>query len=123
MMCCLGGVYTSDFLDFASIDACLLALSDIPINPGETLHNFPLLQHLFHQHMPFKSPFQSARRDILFRNRYNNHHYYNPYLSSIHEKPATDIHKSYSIALPRWTLQFFGEIFLWTYATPHVYTR
>ena len=43
----LGGVYTSNFLDFSSIDACLLALSNIPVNPGEPLHNFPTLQSYY----------------------------------------------------------------------------
>ena len=48
IICCLGGVYTSDFLDFASIDACLLAISDISVDPGEPPYNFPALKHLFH---------------------------------------------------------------------------
>ena len=44
----------SAFLDFASINACLFALSDISVNPGEPPHNFPTLQHLLHQHIPSK---------------------------------------------------------------------
>ena len=43
MIRCLGGVYTSNFLDFGSIDACLLSFSNIPINPGEPPHDFPEL--------------------------------------------------------------------------------
>ena len=31
---CLGGIYTSNLLDFVLIDAYLLSLSDIPVNPG-----------------------------------------------------------------------------------------
>ena len=90
----------SDFLNFASIDACLLSLSDIPVNLGEPLHNFLALQHLFHQNIPFKYSFQSARKGMLYSNRYNNHRASDPYLSSIYKKSATNIQKSYSIALP-----------------------
>ena len=53
MIRCLVGVYTSDFLDFTSIDACLLVLSNIPVNPGEPPHDFPVLQHFSNQHIPF----------------------------------------------------------------------
>ena len=35
MIRCPGGVYTSDFLNFALINACLLALSNITVNPWE----------------------------------------------------------------------------------------
>ena len=55
MIRCLGGVYTSGFLNFESINACLLALSDTPVDPGEPPHDFPALQQLFHQHIPFKA--------------------------------------------------------------------
>ena len=65
----LGGVYTSDFLDFASIDACIIALSDILVNPGETSYDFPGLQRLLHQHITFKASFQISRRDMLLSNR------------------------------------------------------
>ena len=34
MIRCLGGVYTSKFLELSSIDENLLALSDIPADPG-----------------------------------------------------------------------------------------
>ena len=112
MIRCLGGIYTSDFLNFASINACPLAISDIPVNPREPLHNSPVLQQLFHQHTPFKASLQSARRVMLFRNHYNNHRSSNPYPSSIHKNAATDIQKSYSTALPRLTLRFVSEIFL-----------
>ena len=44
---CLGGEHMSNFLDFASIDACTLALSNIPVDPGEPPHDFPEMQHLF----------------------------------------------------------------------------
>ena len=83
----------SDFLEFSSIDAYLLALSDIPVDPGEPPCYFPALQHLFHYHIPFKYLVKNARKDILFRNRYNNHRDYNSYLSSIHEKLATNTQK------------------------------
>ena len=49
---------------------------------------------------------------MLFRNRYNNDRAYNPYLSYIHEKSATDIQKSHSIALPCWKLRFVSGLFL-----------
>ena len=112
MIRCLGGVYTSNFLDFASIDVYILALSNTPFNPGEPPHDYPALQHLFHQHIPFKASFRSARRDMISRNCYNNHCAYNPYISSIHHNLATDIQKSYSNALPRWTLRFVSGLFL-----------
>ena len=94
MIICLGGTFTSNFLNFISIDARLLSLSDIPANPGETLHDLPALQHLFRQHISFKDSFQSTRKDIMFRNHYNNHRAFDPCLSSIHEKSSTDIQKS-----------------------------
>ena len=49
---------------------------------------------------------------MILRNCYNNHRDYDPYLSSIHEKSATKIHKSYSIALTHWKLRFVIGIFL-----------
>ena len=112
MICCLGGVYISDFLDFIAINACLLNISYIPVDPEESPLNFPALKHLFCQNIPFKVSFRSARRDVIFSNRYNNHRAVNPYLSSIHNKLCTDIHKSYSIALPRCTLRFVRGLFL-----------
>ena len=54
MIRCMGGAYMSSFPDFTSIDACILDLSNIPINPGDPPHNFPALQHLLHQNIPFK---------------------------------------------------------------------
>ena len=54
MILCLGGLYMSNFLDFTSIDACLLALSNIPADPGEPPYELPALQHLLHQDTPFK---------------------------------------------------------------------
>ena len=112
MIRCLGDVYTIDFLDFVSIDACILALSDIPVNPGESPHDFPSLQHFFHQNTPFKVSFRRARRDMIFRNRYNNHRVYNHYLSYIHKKSTANIKKSYSIALTCWILRCFSGLFL-----------
>ena len=102
----------SDFPEFASINAFLLALSNIPVNPGEPTHDFPALQHFFHQHTPFKASLQSAKRDMLFRNRYNNHRTSDPYLSSIHDNVANNIQKSYFIALPHGTLRFLTVLFL-----------
>ena len=49
---------------------------------------------------------------MLFRNHYNNYCASDPYLYYIHKKLATDIHKSYSIALPHWTLRFVSKLFL-----------
>ena len=109
---CLGGNYTSDFLDFSTIDDCLLALAEVPVAPGEPPHDFKALKHLFHQHVPFKSSFRCSRKDMLFRNKYNNHRASDPHLSSIHEKTATDIQKSYALALPRWILRFLDGLFL-----------
>ena len=94
MIRCLGDSYTSDFLDFSSIYACLLDLSDIPVNPGEPPHTFPAQKRLFCQHTPFKASLKSTRKDMLFRDHYNNHSASDPYLSSIHEKLATNIQKS-----------------------------
>ena len=91
MICFLVGIYTSNFLDFVSKYVCTLALSVIPVNSGKPPHKLYALQHLFHQHIPYKATFQSARRYILFRNCYNNHNASDPYLSSIYEKSATNI--------------------------------
>ena len=55
MILCQGVIYTSNFLDFTSINAFIIALSNIPVNPGEPPHNLPALKHLFHQHIPFKA--------------------------------------------------------------------
>ena len=112
MIRCLGGEHISDLLDFTSIDACILALSDIPVNQGEPPHDFPEMQHLFHQHTPFKASFGSAIRDLLFSNSYNNHLDSDPYFSSIHKKSATNIQKSYPTALPRRTLDFVSGLLL-----------
>ena len=109
---CLGGNYTSEFLDFASIDACLLSLSSIPTDPGEPTHDFNLLHHLFHEHVPFKSDFRCSRSDMFFRNKYNNHRASDPHLPSIRKKSATDVQKSYSLALPRWILRFLDGLLL-----------
>ena len=49
---------------------------------------------------------------MVLSNHYNNHLASDPYLSYINEKSATNIHKSYSIALPHWTLRFFSGLFL-----------
>ena len=84
MICCLGGVYTSVFLDFVSINVCILALYDIPVFPEEPPHELPDLKHLLHHNIPFKASLRSAIRDMLFRNRYNNNCASEPYLYSIH---------------------------------------
>ena len=109
---CLGGNYTSEFLDYASIDASLLALSSVQPDKGEPIHNFSRLSQLFHEHVPFKANFQCSRADMLFRNLYNNHRASDPYLPSIHKKSAVDIQKSYAIALPRWSLRFLKGLFI-----------
>ena len=49
---------------------------------------------------------------MILSNRYNNHHTSDPYLSSIHDKSATNIQKLYSIALPSWKLWFVSGLFL-----------
>ena len=112
MILCLGGVYTSNFIDLVPINACILALSNILIKPEEPPHDPPALQHLLHQNTTFKYSFRSARKDMIFTNHYNNHRAFNPYRSSIHEKSATNIQKSFSIAIPCWTHRFFRGLFL-----------
>ena len=92
--------------------ACLPDVSDTPFDPGEPMYDPPALKHLLHHHPPFKASPQSAIKDMICRNRYNNHHASDPHLSSIHEKSANNTQKSYSIALPRWTLCFVIGIFL-----------
>ena len=74
MIRCLGSTYTSNFLNFASIDACLLAFSDNPVYPGEPMDNFPALWHLLHHHIPFKASLRIYRKYMLFIKRHNNHH-------------------------------------------------
>ena len=108
----LQGPYTSDFLPFSSIDSCLDALSNIPTDPGDPPHDFKALHHLFHQHVPFKGSFRCRRQHMLNRNSYNNHRASDPYKSSMLEKSAIDVQKSYSIALPRWILRFLSGLFL-----------
>ena len=54
MICCLGGAYTSNFLDFASINACNLVIYGNPVDPWEPPHDFPVLKQFFHQHIPCK---------------------------------------------------------------------
>ena len=49
---------------------------------------------------------------MLFSNRYINHRASNPYLFCIHNISASNIQKSNSIALPRWTLRFVTGLFL-----------
>ena len=49
---------------------------------------------------------------MMFRNRYNNHRDFDPYISSIHKNSVIDVQKSYSVALPLCTLRFFRGIFL-----------
>ena len=108
----LGGNYTSEFLDYSTIDACLAKLATIPSGAGEPKHNFKLLHHLFHNHVPFQANFRCSRQDTLARNKYNNHQASDPHLPSIRQKTAQDVQKSYSIALPRWTLHFLNGLFL-----------
>lgn len=108
----LGGNYTSEFLHYADIDACLLALSTIQPERGEPRHNFKHLSYLFHEHAPLKANFRCRRQDMLQRNQYNNHRAADPHLESIHQKTATDVQKSYAIAIPRWLLRFTPGLFL-----------
>ena len=108
----LGGNYTSDFLKYSEIDACLLALSAIPQQKHEPHLNFKQLFYLFHEHAPLKADFKCKRQDVLSRNVYNNHRTTDPHLGSIHQKTAVDVQKSYAIVLPRWTLRFIPSLFL-----------
>ena len=108
----LGRAYTSNFLEFTSINACILALSNIPVNPGELPHDFPVMKQFFHQHIPYKYSLRSARKYMMSSNRYNNHCASNPYISSIHEKLAINIQNYYSITIPHWTLRFVAGLFL-----------
>ena len=112
MIRCLGGVYTSKFLDFSSIDACLIALSDIPFDPGKPLMNSPRCNTCSTSTYASKLHSGALEWDIISRKHYNNHLAPDPYLSSIKDKPATDTQKSYSIVLPHWTLSFSAEFFL-----------
>ena len=112
MIRCLSGTHTGNFLNLASINECILDLFNIPVVPGESPRELTVLQHLFHYNPPYKYSFQSARKEVLFRNCYNNHCDSKPYLYSIHENLAINIHKSYSITLPLWTLRFVRCIFL-----------
>ena len=82
MIRCLGGAYKGYFLDFSSINACLLTLSYIPVYPGDPPCNFPELQHFSHHNIPFKDSLQRSRKDMLFINPYNNHRASDPYLHS-----------------------------------------
>ena len=121
----LGGNYISDFLHYSSIDRCLDALSSFPQSPDKPQHDFAQLHHLFHQHVPFKGSFCCSCAYMLTQKVYNNHRASDPFLPSILEKSTGDVQKSYSIALPRWTLFFLDGLFLAAlgYATREVKGR
>ena len=109
---CLRGLYTGDFLDFDLIDSTLAAMATIPVPPDEPQHDFSKIHDIFHHGVPLHGCHSCDRRDIFQRNLYNNHRAADPYLTSIHEKSAIDVQKSYAIALPRWTLRFVNGFFL-----------
>ena len=94
MIRCLGGHYTSDFLDFATIDQSLAILSTLKQSKGQPSHDFHLLHHLFHNHVPFKATFRCNRNHTLSRHLYNNHRAADPHLPAICVKTAGDIQKS-----------------------------
>ena len=49
---------------------------------------------------------------MLFRHKYNNHRAADPHIPSIVAKTASDVQKSYALALPRWSLYFLPGLFL-----------
>ena len=104
--------YTGDFLDFELLDSSLQQLSNIPPDPGQPPHDFKQLFHLFHHGVPTKASYSCARQDVLQRNLYNNHPAARPHLDSIHPKIASDVQKSYALAIPRWCFRFINGIFL-----------
>ena len=108
----LGGNYTGNFLDFESIDKTLDKLSSIPPEPGQPNHDFDLLHDLYHQGVPRKSSYHCSRTDTFQRNLYNNHRAARPHYEAIIPKVASDVQKSYAIALPRWIFRFLNGVFI-----------
>ena len=108
----LRGNYTGDFVNFSAIDKALDTLSSIKPDEGQPIHDFDLLRNLYHHGVPHEATYTCDRNDMLRRNIYNNHKAAHPHYSDIHGKVATDIQKSYAIALPRWILRFIDGIFL-----------
>ena len=108
----LGGNYTGNFLDFETIDETLDKLKNIPPDPGQPRHDFDLLHKLYHHGVPHEATYRCSRRDTFQRNLYDNHDAAKPHLHDILPKVATDIQKSYAIALPRWMFRFLNGVFI-----------
>ena len=108
----LQGSYTGDFLDFPLIDSTLNKLSSIPLQKGEPRHDFDLLHKVYHDRAPSSGHFTCNRQDMLARNFYNNHSAAHPHFESIEPKIASDIQKSYAIALPRRILRFIDGLLI-----------
>ena len=108
----LRGNYTGDFVNFSAIDKALDTLSSIKPDEGQPTHDFDLLRKLYHHGVPHEATYTCDREDMLRRNLYNNHKAAHPHYSDIHSKVATDVQKSYAIALPRWILRFIDGLFL-----------
>ena len=108
----LGQHYTGDYLDYDSIDGAIATLRDIPHIPGEPIHNFDKTQHLFHHGFPQVANYACNRSDTLRRNLYDNHSSITPHIQTVLEKVATDVNKSYAIALPRWLFRFVDGLHL-----------
>ena len=104
--------YTGDFLDFPEIDRVLNILSSIKPDKNQPTHDFNLLHHIYHQGVPQKASFECSRSDMLRRNLYDNHKQAHPHYNDIEPKIASDVQKSYALALPRWTLRFIDGLFL-----------
>jgi hypothetical protein len=108
----LRGNYTGDFVAFTAIDNALSTLQTIKPDQGQPMHDFNLLRNLYHHGVPHEATYTCDREDMLRRNLYNNHKAAHPHYNDIHSKVATDIQKSYAIALPRWIFRFIDGLFL-----------
>ena len=108
----LGGKYVGDFLDFAKIEEILFRLELKKDQSNGVEYNFPLLRDILRHGAPIQGNYSCDRYDTLRRNLYNNHSASYPHTASILEKVASDVHKSYAIALPRWILRFIDGLFL-----------
>ena len=104
--------YTGDFLDFPEIDRVLKILSTIQPDTNQPTHDFNLLHNIYHQGVPQQASFECSREDMLLRNLYNNHKQSHPHYGAIESKVASDIQKSYAIALPRWALHFIDGLLI-----------
>ena len=108
----LGGSYTGDFIDYATLDSTLNILETIPRDTSQPPIHFNHARNLYHHGVPRSASYSCDREDTLKRNIYNNHSGMYPHTEEIIKKTAIDIQKAYAIAVPRWCFRFINGVFL-----------